>query len=613
MGALVAVCGPAGVGKTALVTEWLRGLAAEGELPGGVLFADLSRRSGVGDVLGRWLRELGGSVPDALSERMARWRAITAGRGLAVFIDAAQRGGEVRALLPGAGCLTVVTSRRVLPELAEDAEVYRLGWLTDRAVADWLRRALAPGSTAGLAALAVACRGLPLVAGLVAGVLEGRPQWSASDLAGELLPPCGTSDVGEERVAVPPRETMRLALDVAYRALAQQDAGAAACYRRLGDLPRGVLDAGLISAVTGADAELAGGYLDLLHDRGLVDAVGEDLFTVGESVHRHAGEVSRAVDGEGTRSGAVRRYLEGVGAGLERLGGDPAGEVEWLAPRWETLVGAVHAVHAGAAAGLDALVVRLAAGLWPGWRLFAPWAAMTSCQRMALDAARRLGDAAAELAAHQALAVGLHGLGGGDAALAALSATAGLAGRHGARAARAQALHDLGRIHGERGETGEAREVLNEALELRLGLGDERGAALTRIELALAVLGPGGEPAEEQAVQAGRWLQEAREVLLAHGDSFGAARALAVLGEATAHSAAPMAGLQLLRQAGEEFARLRCPDWQGRCLLRAAALAQHLGRAEEARRLFLRARQFTPGLPAGDTPACLARLGTPAS
>ncbi|MER5868084.1 regulator, partial [Kitasatospora sp. NPDC002040] len=142
---LVAVTGPAGVGKTALGSSWLRGLA--GRYPDGQLYADLRGHAPDGpadpaEVLGGFLRAFGVSpVPADPAEQAALWRSLTSDRRLIVMLDNAVSAAQVRPLRPGSDdAVVLVTSRLRLTGLALDgAGFVPLGLLGPAAGAELLR------------------------------------------------------------------------------------------------------------------------------------------------------------------------------------------------------------------------------------------------------------------------------------------------------------------------------------------------------------------------------------------------------------------------------------------------------------------------------------------
>ncbi|WIX88164.1 BTAD domain-containing putative transcriptional regulator [Amycolatopsis sp. DG1A-15b] len=130
---IVAITGPAGVGKTELGLHWAHGVREQ--FPHGQLHADLS---GYGsgpprdpaDVLAEFLDALGvaaAAMPASLSARTAMLRTLLDDRRVLFFLDNARDSEQVEPLLPGsAQCVVVVTSRHRLSDLVTRRGAYRL-------------------------------------------------------------------------------------------------------------------------------------------------------------------------------------------------------------------------------------------------------------------------------------------------------------------------------------------------------------------------------------------------------------------------------------------------------------------------------------------------------
>ncbi|WP_351237005.1 tetratricopeptide repeat protein [Streptomyces sp. NPDC002133] len=115
----IAVTGAPGLGKSALAVRLAHELRPF--YPDGLLYADLG--SGRGDVPARLLDALGAPEEEQTGEApalAARLHSRTARRRVLLLLDATTDAPQVRPLLlPGDGCLTLITSRNALTDLPE--------------------------------------------------------------------------------------------------------------------------------------------------------------------------------------------------------------------------------------------------------------------------------------------------------------------------------------------------------------------------------------------------------------------------------------------------------------------------------------------------------------
>ncbi|MFJ8473478.1 BTAD domain-containing putative transcriptional regulator [Kitasatospora sp. NPDC094011] len=193
------VVGPAGAGKSALVTAWAH-RAAE-RYPDGQLHADLRGLDPAGPadpaaVLGRFLRALGvpaDALPADRAARAALYREHTRGRRLLVVLDDAADADQLTDLLPeGPDCAAVVTARGSLEKLVatDDATLLRLTALPEADALALLEHLLTPGrlqtepEAAGL--LVQLCEHLPYALRIAAARLAAHPDWALAELVAEL-------------------------------------------------------------------------------------------------------------------------------------------------------------------------------------------------------------------------------------------------------------------------------------------------------------------------------------------------------------------------------------------------------------------------------------------
>ncbi|MEV4560462.1 BTAD domain-containing putative transcriptional regulator [Kitasatospora sp. NPDC049285] len=435
---VLAVVGPAGVGKTALVVRWAHRVAER--FPDGQLFADL-RGFDEGDpervdaVVSGFLHALGvsgGQLPTQPGERAAMLRSLLARRRLLVVLDNARDAASVRGLLPsGSGSLAVVTSRSALSELElrEGARRVALSPLPAAdavalvaAVAGVDRVAAEPESARRWVEL---CDHLPLALRISASRLVTRPQWSIAQTVAEIE---------DERhrlsgLAVPGGVGVRAAIAVTGRLLPPE---AARLLALLGVLPVEELDACTAAALLGqslAEARHALGVLAAMHlleeprpgrfrRHSLVGLYARQLLAetadpaVVGAVWRRLTEycVAATYAGAGPLT-PYRQLLEpaaAANAGLPRAIDSPAGAVAWFAGN-EPLVRAV--VQQALTRGDHDGAYRLAQNAYIFYYLAGPADSWVAVCRDGLAAAMAVRPGAGVAHARSALGVALIGAG----------------------------------------------------------------------------------------------------------------------------------------------------------------------------------------------------------
>ncbi|TDQ04904.1 AfsR/SARP family transcriptional regulator [Labedaea rhizosphaerae] len=192
---LVLVTGMAGVGKTALAVHVAHRLAES--YPDGRLFVSLRDNGvpvGAAEALRRLLVSLGVAprdVPDALADRVARWRAALSGRRVLVVLDDAEDESEVLPLLPGGeGCGVVVTGNVAI----DGAAIVPLKLMPDRDATDLFTAIAGPRDPSAVLDVVHSCGNLPLAIRVAAARLIQRPLWTVSDLADRLRDPHGRDE-----------------------------------------------------------------------------------------------------------------------------------------------------------------------------------------------------------------------------------------------------------------------------------------------------------------------------------------------------------------------------------------------------------------------------------
>ncbi|WP_406515256.1 winged helix-turn-helix domain-containing protein [Streptomyces sp. NBC_00873] len=239
---IAAICGAAGVGKSALAMLWANRRAEH--FPDGQLFMDLQGFHEHGPpvppeaALDRALRALGvpgAAIPADLQDRAALYRSTLDGKRLLFVLDNAGSPAQIRPLLPGRGPARVlVTSRDPLSGLAGEfaAVGVELRAMSAAEARDMLvavlgkeRVAAEPAAAQRLVEL---CDRLPLALRVVATRLLADHRWSLRQLVARMedrrdrLDMLGSGEGG-----------LRAGAWLGYRTLSVQ---AARLYRRLGML-----------------------------------------------------------------------------------------------------------------------------------------------------------------------------------------------------------------------------------------------------------------------------------------------------------------------------------------------------------------------------------------
>ncbi|MEU4767426.1 helix-turn-helix domain-containing protein [Actinosynnema sp. NPDC023794] len=298
---LVAVTGPPGVGKTALVVRWAH--QNTHLFPDGVLYADLGGHGGAprspAVVLEDFLEALGSDrVAADLTRPVSLLGSLLHDKKLLVVLDDAASVQQVRALLPGApGCAIVVTSRHRLSGLSvRDGargidvrplnEVDSVGLLGELAGAD--RVHAEPESAA---AVARACAGLPLALCLAGGRLAALPDTTFRAFAVDLQADDRVLDA--LTVLGDPRSAVRTVFSWSYLALDERDARV---FRLLGLQPGPGFDTAAVVSTTGLPASEIESSLERLTEAHLVESTGRNRYELHHLLRVYARERYRLTE-----------------------------------------------------------------------------------------------------------------------------------------------------------------------------------------------------------------------------------------------------------------------------------------------------------------------------
>jgi DNA-binding SARP family transcriptional activator/tetratricopeptide (TPR) repeat protein len=314
---IAVITGSAGMGKTALAVHWASRAAKL--LPGGQLYVNL-RGFGplppmdVHGALNDLLRALGVPAKEIPADTAAAsnlLRSRTAGRRMLILLDNALDSEQVRPLLPGSGCLALITSRNQLRGLvARDAAV-RIGLaplgtaesarLLAQIVGD--RVTVEPEAAARPAEL---CDRMPLALRILAERIARQPGTTLAEFAHDLRGRHDRLDLFD--VADDPATNLRTVLSWSYVGL---DDAAARMFRLVGGVhPGGDISLAAAAAAAGVPDAVARDLLDRLVATHLVAEHRSGRYQLHDLVRAFAAEQTARQDGCAERDEAVRRILD---------------------------------------------------------------------------------------------------------------------------------------------------------------------------------------------------------------------------------------------------------------------------------------------------------------
>jgi tetratricopeptide (TPR) repeat protein len=572
---IVALSGPAGVGKTALAVHVAHRLT--GRFPDGQLYVDLQGAAAGPqplqplEVLGRFLRALGtepAAVPASLEEASGAFRSWVAGRRVLVVLDNAGDATQVIPLLPAsAGCGVLVTSRRVLAGL-DGAAHLRLDGLADAEALELLGRLAGQermvAEPEAAAEVARCCGSLPLALRIAGARLAARPVWPVRALAERLADQERRLDeleMGEVRV--------RASFQVSHQQLHCSDdlvdREAAGAFGLLGMLDGPEVGVPVAARLLDASEPATERVLERLVDAQLLETPALGRYRLHDLLRLHARELAHQRHPEPARAAALTRALGFYVASAWRTlallrpgdyrlarmdeqwrkGGlefaDEQAALSWLEIERANLLAAIR--QAAATPGVPPeIAVQLTHALVGFFWVRSHWDDLAEVNRIALAVARRTGDLSAQAQAHNDLGGAYRWLGYAEA-LACHQQSLAIRRELGDLRGMAASLNNLGNLHQWYGRYDEALTCLQDGLAIFRELGDRAGEGLS--------LGNLGEAYQQQGrdQEALACLRQSLDISRDLADRPGEAHCLGTLGIVLQRQSREEAAVACLRES----------------------------------------------------------------
>jgi tetratricopeptide (TPR) repeat protein len=501
-----AIGGTAGVGKTALAVHWAHQVAER--FPDGQLYVNLRGFDPRGQVLDpadavrQFLDALEvppERIPVDLDAQAALYRSLLAGRRMLIVLDNARDTTQVRPLMPGTpGCLVLVTSRNAVAGLVatEDAHPLTLDLLAETEARQLLTRRLGADRVGAepdaVQHIIAACARLPLALAIVAARAAAHPHFPLRALAEELR---NNPDRLDALIGDDPASDLRAVISWSYQRLLPD---AARVFRLLALHPGPDVSAAAAASLTGLPpraarrslAELAHAHVVLEHIPGryamhdLLRAYATEQINIRETDPDRRAAVHRMLDHYLHTAYRGARAMHPSREALTLPSPQPGVTPEDLHDHDEALAWfqAGHPVllalvDRAAATGFDAHAWQLAWTLddFHQWR--GHWHDWETTSRVAVAAAERLGDPAAQAITHRLLGLAYTLLGRLDEARTELQQALDLYDQGSDQAGQAHAHLCLAAWWGQQGDHTKALNECRKGLDLSQAAGHRAGRA----------------------------------------------------------------------------------------------------------------------------------------
>lgn len=633
---IAVISGTAGAGKTALAVHWAH--QAAGSFPDGQVFLDLNGFGPAGSpvtpsaAVRRILEAMQvpvARIPPGFEGQIGLYRTLVFERRVLVVLDNAKDADQVRPLLPGgAGCMALITSRSSLAGLValEGARSVTVGVLSPPEarlmVAERLGSRHPEADLAATDQLIEACARLPLALAIATALVATRPGQSIGTVADDV------ARVGHQLDALNAGDmtaSLRAVFTWSYQALT---AAAARMFRLLAEHPGPDISASAAASVAGLPSARARAALGELTGSHLLNEHAPGRFAFHDLLRAYAAEQLRVIDGPAERRAAAQRlldhYLITAKAAARALSPsrklpslepaapdvqpeDLAGEdqaMSWLRAEHQVLM---RVIGYAAGEGFDRYAWQLPWVLTDFLDRDGHWHDWQASQRIALAAALRLGDGAAQAMAHRYIGRACSQLQDLDAAQDHLSRALELEHQFGKPTAQASASIDLSHLHEQRGNIADALASAQLALSIyqseRYLLGE--ALALNNVGWYHARLGNYSETL--------RWCRQALELCGQVGYTIGEGHSWDSLGYAHQHLGEPAQAAACYRRALGIYRQLGIRYEEARVLNRLGDIARSAGDALGARQAWQSALDILTELGHPDSDELRAKIDSAAS
>jgi DNA-binding SARP family transcriptional activator/tetratricopeptide (TPR) repeat protein len=429
---ILAIGGTAGVGKTALALRWAH--QVQHRFPDGQLYVNLrgfdasSAPVAPADAISLLLESLdmrAGRISPRLDARAGLYRSLLAGRRMLIVLDNARDEAQVRSLLPGdPSCVVLVTGRSQFAGLiaAEGARPLTLDVLSEtearQLLASHLGTERVTAEAAEVAELTALCARLPLALAITAARAALRPGFPLASLTAglrDIRQRLDWLDAGDQAADV------RAVFSWSYRLLSEP---AARMFRLLGAHPGPDISAAAAASLAAVSRQTAAAALSELIRANLLQEQAPGRFALHDLLHAYAADLGDEQERHTALGRVLDHYLHAARAaaplaypGAYQITARPPGPGEpperfcgpeqaraWLQAEYRVLLAAT---AAAADSGFDTHAWQLPAVLRDHFDRRGYYADWADCQRLALAAADRLGDHAAQALAHHLLGVAL--------------------------------------------------------------------------------------------------------------------------------------------------------------------------------------------------------------